>query len=90
MSLTHGLSPDGCLVLGFRQVVFGIDVLFGCVFGGGLFSVFNFSSRVIVQLVGHGFCIDNIWLHSSSDGCKVIIITYKRCDVWWVFGIVIG
>ena len=30
---------------------------------GGLFSVFNFSSRVIVQLVGHGFCIDNIRLH---------------------------
>ena len=52
---------------------------------GGLFSVFNFSNRVIVQLVGHEFCIDSIWLHSSSDGCRIGIIAYKRCDGWWVF-----
>ena len=52
---------------------------------GGLFSEFSYLSRVIVQLVGHGFCIDIIWLHSLSDGCKVVIIAYKRCDGWWVF-----
>ena len=47
---------------------------------GGLCSVSSFSSKVFVQLVGHGSCMDKMRLHSSSDGCKVVIMAYSRCD----------
>ena len=40
----------------------------------------SFLSKVFVQLVGHGSCIDRIQLHSSSEGCRVVTMANSRCD----------